>query len=378
MRATSTSTRTEFIFVPRTSLGADEARCNFHQVDRDALRLVSSEEARRVTSLMMLVYMALIDAPFKFRESEGVLRFAGEIRDGQQITAWDQLLDVLKVADGTAHKALTWMHSKGLIGYFAGKNGVGIRIRLYRAASSIKRADRPAQKNLHPDGVAYGERHVSPDATPLRASIRQNLDTKKESPAPEDGANSSPDVDASPAGAATADEHAGTPQQLVAQLRQMLEPQVRRIAAQTAAHEAAREGERTRRWFDAYGLPKVTRVAQREAYKIHKQQAASHTAAERTRLDLAVGRAAPPPQPSARPQISLDETVRMCLTAFGLDGAAGVEQALVSLCEGGELSLEGAAKAREALGGYLTERGQPDTYEHTYEHEKSAPATLVA
>lgn len=375
MQTINTSTRSDFVFVPRTSLGADEARCNFHQVDRDALRLVRSAEARRVTSLMMLIYMSLVDAPFKHREAEGVLRFAGEMRDGRQVTAWEQLIELLGVADGTAHKALSWMHDKKLIGYFAGKNGVGIRIRLHRAASSIKRAERPAQKNLRTTVVASGGRHISPDAMPLEEGFRKNLDTKQESPAPEDGAKRSHRVDGSQLQTVTTDKDAGTPERLVTQLKQMLEPQMRLIAAQTAAREAAREGERTRRWFDAYGLPKVTRVAQREAYKIHKQQTASRTAAERARLDLAVGRAAPlPTTPTARAEMNLDETVQMCLTAFDLDGAAGVEQTLASLSAGGEVSPDDAGRARHAVRAYLEKGGRS----YIYEHEKSARAALDA
>src|SRR3712207_9352069 len=53
---------------------------------------------------------------------------------------------LLGCGNTTAKKALDWMHARGLIGYYAGKNGAGIRIFINRAAASIGR--RGGQKNL--------------------------------------------------------------------------------------------------------------------------------------------------------------------------------------------------------------------------------------
>jgi hypothetical protein len=61
---------------------------------------------------------------------------AGE-RDGRPVKASKVLYGLLGVASATAHKALGWMHEEGVVGYFAGKNGAGIRIFLNRAAGSI-------------------------------------------------------------------------------------------------------------------------------------------------------------------------------------------------------------------------------------------------
>jgi DNA-binding transcriptional regulator YhcF (GntR family) len=66
-----------------------------------------------------------------------VLRFESEVREGKQVTALVQLREQLGVASATASKALQWMHEVGVIGYFAGKNGVGIRIFINRATSSV-------------------------------------------------------------------------------------------------------------------------------------------------------------------------------------------------------------------------------------------------
>src|SRR5947199_5416337 len=86
---------------------------------------------------MSKIYLRLVNAPEQYWEREGVLRFEAELREGKQVKAWDVLCETLGVASATANKAVTWLHNSGIIGYFAGKNGVGIRIFLNRASSSI-------------------------------------------------------------------------------------------------------------------------------------------------------------------------------------------------------------------------------------------------
>src|SRR5918998_533946 len=85
-------------------------------------------------------------APPEYWEREGVLRFAGEDGEGGTSTAWRQLVGLLGCGNTTAKKALDWMHAEGLVGYYAGKNGAGIRIFINRAVASIGR--RAGQKNL--------------------------------------------------------------------------------------------------------------------------------------------------------------------------------------------------------------------------------------
>src|SRR5919205_3911415 len=124
-------------FVRRTQLGPNEYRKNFHQIDREVLAAVSSAEADRVTPLMSKIYLRLVNAPGRFWEREGVLRVEAEERDGCMVKAWAVLCDLVGVSSATASKALRWMHEQGIIGYFSGKNGVGLRIFLNRAASSV-------------------------------------------------------------------------------------------------------------------------------------------------------------------------------------------------------------------------------------------------
>ena len=81
---------------------------------------------------MCKVYLSLVNLPPDYLEREGVLRFAGCEREGEWQTAWEQLVSLLGVASATARKALQWMSEKGIIGYYAGRNGVGIRIFLNR------------------------------------------------------------------------------------------------------------------------------------------------------------------------------------------------------------------------------------------------------
>jgi ribosomal protein S25 len=87
--------------------------------------------------------------PDKYWEREGVLRIEAEVRDEKLVKAWSVLCELVGVASATASKALRWMHEQGIIGYFSGKNGVGLRIFLNRAASSIGvRQGQGGQKNF--------------------------------------------------------------------------------------------------------------------------------------------------------------------------------------------------------------------------------------
>lgn len=65
------------------------------------------------------------------------MRIEAEVRDEKLVKAWSVLCDLVGVASATASKALRWMHEQGIIGYFSAKNGLGLRIFLNRAASSI-------------------------------------------------------------------------------------------------------------------------------------------------------------------------------------------------------------------------------------------------
>src|SRR4051812_27185640 len=120
-------------FVRKTQLAATEYHKNFYKLDQEVIAAITSGEADAVTPLMSKVYLRLVNAPTQYWERDGVLRFEAECREGKPLKAWIVLCELLGVASATASKALSWMHDQGIIGYFAGKNGVGIRIFLNRA-----------------------------------------------------------------------------------------------------------------------------------------------------------------------------------------------------------------------------------------------------
>src|SRR5215213_8361850 len=124
-------------FVRKTQLGANEYHKNFFKLDEEITAAITSAEADKVTPLMSKIYLRMVNAPDRYWEREGVLRFEAEFREGKQVKAWDLLCETLGVASATANKAIAWLREEGIIGYFAGKNGAGLRIFLNRAGSSI-------------------------------------------------------------------------------------------------------------------------------------------------------------------------------------------------------------------------------------------------
>jgi hypothetical protein len=265
-------------FVRRTRLGANEYHTRFRKIDCETISRITSEEASRASSQMCKVYLSLVNAPAECWEREGVLRFAGEERQGEWTTAWEQLVALVGVASATARKALRWMHDEGIIGYFAGKNGVGIRIFLNRAASSIGHRQEEGPKILrlvHASNEGCG---ASVADTPFRDSFadREILEKDLNSHAPKNGADSpcdfkiatrSAEVSRTPFETAPSVAPQHSPEVLTGLLLRELEPALRGAAARAAA----REHERTREWLESKGLPKAARVAQREAYKVLRQ-----------------------------------------------------------------------------------------------------------
>src|SRR5919107_1567603 len=159
---------TQSRFARRTTLREDEYRTNFRQIDRDAIELLKSPEARQVTHLMAALYLTLIDAPSEYWEREGVLRFTGDGGESGPSTAWRQLVGLLACGNTTAKKALDWMHARGIIGYYAGRNGAGIRIFINRAVASIGR--RGGQKNLRLVRAPVQGLHTPAAGTPFSDS----------------------------------------------------------------------------------------------------------------------------------------------------------------------------------------------------------------
>src|SRR2546423_4062372 len=183
-------------FVRRTPLAPHEYRKNFRQLDDDILAAITSPEADKITPLMSKIYLRLVQAPACYYEREGVLRFESEERDGQHVKAWTVLCEVLGVASATANKALGWLHGQGIIGYFAGKNGVGVRIFLNRATSSIGVRGESSGKKILPFAPAskFTSRASSSEAAFKDSyAVPEYLESDYDPHAPENGAEISQD-----------------------------------------------------------------------------------------------------------------------------------------------------------------------------------------
>jgi hypothetical protein len=264
-------------FVRRTTLHEDEYRKNFRQIDREVIEVVKSEEAKKVTRQMGTLYLTLIDAPSRYWEREGVLRFCGNEGEGKPCTAWQQLVNLLDCGNTTAKKALDWMHRQGVIGYYAGKNGAGIRIFLNRATSSIGKRER--QKNLRLLPTPATEVRTPGTGATFKDSFLENREIDKEFRAPKNGAaESETDRELS--------DQDPNPSHLSLFATQVTEPEVERTHPVSAISDAAvveqikrevitqmrsaaaQEHERTREWFISHAMPKAIRVAQHSAYAV--------------------------------------------------------------------------------------------------------------
>jgi hypothetical protein len=348
-------------FVRRTQLGPGEYRKNFRQIDGDVISAVTSEEADRVTPLMSKIYMRLVNAPATYWERDGVLRFESKPRDDGRVTAWEALCEVVGVASATARKALLWMHEKGVVGYFAGKNGVGIRVFLNRAATSI--GSRAGQKILAFPRASSCEARTSTGEAAFSDSyaVSEVLETDLNPRAPENGAGHTqvvkkhPDLhpthlgglpqsvgpESVPPRAALKAEV--TVEEIVMRLRRELEPSLQSAARQASA----REHERTREWLESRGLPKAARVAQRETYNVLRKCGVVTDTAQASVAQVGRGGHTPPElRPLAEDE--LDELAQACVAMREVKGQP-VEVTLSEMStEAGGFMLPGdAAKVRE-------------------------------
>jgi hypothetical protein len=356
-------------FVRKTQLGANEYRKNFQQIDREIISTVTSREADQVTPLMSKVYLQLINAPAQYWERDGVLRFEAEFREeGKSVKAWAALCELLGVASATASKALTWLHEVGVIGYFAGKNGVGIRIFLNRAASSI--GTRPgvgSKKILEFTPASRAERRASRNEPAFNDSfaVRENSDTDINPCAPKIGADKEPvdKISSDPAHTSSSNTRAaiemkgreaqaeaaaisssGSIEQIVRRLKCEIEPVLQSAAAQAAR----REHERTREWLDKCGIPKAARVAQREAYNVLRSHGVINDSAQRARADLEVGRNQYTPVAKSFSPEEIKEMAEVCIAMLDTQGQAiDVTLSEISSEAGGFLLPEDAPRVRE-------------------------------
>jgi len=352
-------------FVRKTRLAPGEYRKNFHQIDRDILAVITSEDADRVTPLMSKIYLRLVNAPDRFWEREGVLRFEGGSGGEKPVRAWAMLCELVGVASATANKAITWMHEQGIIGYFSGKNGVGLRVFLNRAVSSIgTRNDRGGQKILSfsPASTAAARASTNEAAFMDSFAVEEILDTDKNPRAPKNGADTER-VDKTPPEPARplpADYHRPSPapdisrqpgpeplllENFVTRLRAELEPMMREAARQAAA----REHERTREWLENRGLPKAARVAQQEAYNVLRKYGVIAESSRPTRSQSEVGRSSyAPPAPHPLSAGEVDELAQACVAMLETQGQSfEVTLSEMSSEAGGFLLPEDAGRVRE-------------------------------
>jgi hypothetical protein len=352
-------------FIRRTELRPNEYRKNFQQIDREILSAVTSEEADRITPLMSKIYLRLVNAPEKYWEREGVLRVEAEVRDEKLVKAWSVLCEMVGVASATANKALRWMHEQGIIGYFSGKNGVGLRIFLNRAASSVGVRPGQAGKKIlafapaSPGGTAAS----SAEAAFMDSfAVREVLDTDKNPRAPKNGADTKPvdKTSSHPAPPFPASHHrSGTvpdsPRQhrpepflledVVTRLRIELEPAMREAARQAAA----REHERTREWLENRGLPKAARVAQHEAYNVLRKYGVISESSRSPRAQSEVGRNGyTPPAPHPLSAEEVGELAQACVAMLETQGQS-IEVTLSEMSSeaGGFLLPQDAGRVRE-------------------------------
>jgi hypothetical protein len=369
-------------FIRKTRLAANEYHKNFFKLDEEIITAITSAEADEVTPLMSKIYLRLVNAPGRYWEREGVLRFEAESREGKQVKAWDVLCEVAGVASATANKAVNWLHDSGIIGYFAGKNGVGLRIFLNRASASIGvRASSPGQKILHFPPASSDASHASTDEAAFKDSYADPEGSDSDlNPRAPSGADTKPDDKTDPDLTPTPAERIPTPtrreagrlkyvpgqptavtvDEIIERLKGELEPCVNKAATRAAENAAARESARTREWFETRALPKAVRVAQHETYDLLKKLGQLDDRARRTRAGLEVGRAASDSHTPVAHKLTeeeMRETAETCVALFETQGKS-IELTLSEISSegGGWLLPEDAPRVREAALSLLDER----------------------
>ncbi len=377
-------------FVRRTRLQPGEYRTNFRQIDCEIIASLTSAEACRITPSMSKIYLSLVNAPRSHWEREGVLHFTGAEKEGDWQTAWMQMLELLGVAGATAKKALSWMHRQGIIGYHAGKNGVGIRIFINRASSSIATANPAQQKNLRLVRASPALPHTSPAATPFKdsfACLEEVLETDKDPRAPENGAEQqvvanqmglfptepareAPPTPSGPVPAARERVRPGPQDNRFSSppvetcVEEIIESVTRRLEPRLAA-TCAREYARTREWFEKNGLPKAVRVGQREAYDVLRRYGLVNETGSRGHAAQGNRVAEPAPghadgqQATARPLSSEEVEQYACAcVALLIEQGQSIDRTIsgMSVESGGFLLPEDARRVRECAASQAAER----------------------
>ncbi|HEX8282814.1 MAG TPA: hypothetical protein VF588_05645 [Pyrinomonadaceae bacterium] len=354
-------------FLRKTTLRDTEANTNFRMLDDDVAEAITSAAADEVTPLMSKVYTRLLLTPAEWREGERVLRFAGQEREGKWVTAWEQLRRHLRVSSETANKALRWMHCQGIIGYYSGKNGVGIRIFLNRAANSVARRRGVAtQKFLSFAPASDSPPRTSPGETPFNDSfaVSEILDKDLTPSAPKNGAetqtffekrlekSSRPTTHPAPEPEPDGRQTSPTPplmevpvERVIARLRSELGPALQSMARQAAAGEH----ERTREWLESRGLPKAARVAQCETYEVLRRQGLLKESSKSSHAEVGRGGFVPS-APRSLPECEIIELAEACVALYEAKGQP-VELTLseMNVAAGGFLLPEDAYRVLEKV-----------------------------
>jgi hypothetical protein len=351
-------------FVRKTQLGPNEYRKNFHQIDREVMAVITSKEADRVTPLMSKIYLRMVNAPERYWERQGVLRIGSEVRDDKLIKAWAVFCDLVGVASATASKAVSWMHEQGIIGYFSGKNGVGLRVFLNRAVSSVGvRAARAGEKFLAFPPASSGEAPASLNEPAFMDSyaVRESSDTDINPGAPKNGAETErldkrvPDPIPN---TSFTQRPSVTPSNMPPQLTKVvaMDAVITRLKAElepailsAAHHAAARQHQLTRQWLENRGLPKAARVAQHEAYNLLRKHGLITDSARSSSAHAELGHSHyTPPEPRPLMDEEVKDLAYACLAMLEAQGQSiQVTLSGMNLETGGFLLPEDVDRVRE-------------------------------
>ena len=358
-------------FIRRTQLGPNEYRKNFHQIDCDIMSALTSAEADQVTPLMSKIYLRMINAPGHYWERDSILRIEAEVKDEKIVKAWTVFCQLVGVASATASKAIQWMHEQGIIGYFAGKNGVGLRIFLNRAVASIGVRQQPSGKKIlefAPASFEASRASANEPAFNDSFAVPENLNKDLNSRTPNNGveqetvdkissvqtslAAANHNLTAAPDKISSKIVPPALPNmigldEVIMRLKAELEPTIRLAARQAAASEYGR----TREWLENRGLPKAARVAQHEAYNVLRKHGLVSDSASISRAHAEVGRGSyTPPEPHELTDDEVSNMAEACVAMLETKGQS-IELTLSEMSiEAGGLLLPGdAMKVRERV-----------------------------
>jgi hypothetical protein len=265
------------------------------------------------------------------------------------------------------------MHGQGIIGYFAGKNGVGIRVFLNRAASSI--GSRTAgQKILEFPRASSQEPRTSAGEVAFSDSfaVLEVSDTDMNPRAPKSGAERTEVVktgpDPRPAGPRRSLQGVGTGERVASHAPPRVEVLVEEIVARlsrqlgpslesAARRAAAQEHERTREWLESRGLPKAARVAQREAYNVLRKYGVVKGEGRSSHADVGRGRPAHESEPLS--DVEVEELAQACVAMLEVKGqAVGLTLSEMSAEAGGFLLPADAPRVRARAEALLEDSGR--------------------